>query len=311
MKSILAILFVFGLQLALLAQQLSTKIERDQMLIGELNSLIIEHNGTLKQSDLQEIKSIKGTPSGSQEETKKIDLEVYAVEYSENEIKILFTVWDSSLVIVPPFALNKNGEISSQATMFRVNYPQVDESGEILDIYEITVVEDAFMKFLEDYWWTSLALVVIVFILGLFLIIRIKESKAEENIVNQLSPDEKALLELNQLMQQKLFSLEHQKLHFTEFSDILRRYVGLHYGFVTFEKTTFEIIEHLRKKRVETTYVVELESLLMLSDMVKFSKATVEEYEIESSSQKAISFIKDTTKKRKSDTLTEKGDAHA
>lgn len=311
MKSTLAILFVFGLQLALLAQQLSTKIERDQMLIGELNSLIIEHNGTLKQSDLQEIKSIKGTPSGRQEETKKFDLEVYAVEYSENEIKILFTVWDSSLVIVPPFALNKNGEISSQATMFRVNYPQVDESGEILDIYEITVVEDAFMKFLEDYWWISLALVVIVFILGLFLIIRIKESKTEENIVNQLSPDEKALLELNQLMQQKLFSPEHQKLHFTEFSDILRRYVGLHYGFVTFEKTTFEIIEHLRKKRVETTYVVELESLLMLSDMVKFSKATVEEYEIESSSQKAISFIEDTTKKRKSDTLTEKGDAHA
>jgi hypothetical protein len=53
------------------------------------------------------------------------------------------------------------------------------------------------------------------------------------------SETKKALTRFGKLMQKNSFLNEEQKLHFAEFSDILRRYIGASLlRFVTFEKTT-------------------------------------------------------------------------
>ena len=49
MRIIASILLFILAQASVFAQELPTKVERDQMLIGEVNTIIIQHGGALKE----------------------------------------------------------------------------------------------------------------------------------------------------------------------------------------------------------------------------------------------------------------------
>jgi hypothetical protein len=271
-------------------------VERDQMLIGEVNTIIIQHSGALEESEIERFKLIKGKTTQTTEKTTEIELEVYKIQYTPEEIRIQFTVWDSAQVVVPPFKLNQSGDVSSQAFIFQVGFPQVDENGDIADIYEITIEGDPVSKFNARFWWLLDVVLLLLFLIGVWLVMRIKNSlEALTDQQSQLEPDERALFDLRKLMQQKLFSREQQKIHFAEFSDILRRYIGLRYNFITFEKTTNEIVSHLNRNRVDAKLVEQFGSLLTLADMIKFSKATTDEAEILRAYHNAEALILETT----------------
>lgn len=296
MRIIASILLFILAQGSVFAQELPTKVERDQMLIGEVNTIIIQHGGTLQQSDLLDFKLLKAKTSQTTETSEPIEMEVYSLEYSPQEIKIQFTLWDSAQVVVPPFSLNKSGGFTSQAFMFQVNFPQVDENGDIVDIHEMTIEVSALSELSKNLWWLIDLFLLAVFVLGLLLVLHVKKSAEKVGPIIQMSAEERALSDLEKLMQRKLFYEEEQKLHFAEFSDILRRYIGLRYNFITFEKTSSEIVEHLQKLRLENEIIEEFDVLLQVSDMIKFSKATTDESDIKRSYQSASALIARTSK---------------
>lgn len=296
MRIIASILLFILAHGSVFAQELPTKVERDQMLIGEVNTIIIQHGGALEESEIERFKLIKGKTSQTTEKATEIELEVYKIQYTPEEIRIQFTVWDSAQVVVPPFTLNQAGDVSSQAFMFQVGFSQVDENGDIADIYEITIDGDPVSKFNARFWWLLDVALLLLFLIGLWLVMRIKNSLEALTVPqSQLEPDERALFDLRKLMQQKLFSGEQQKIHFAEFSDILRRYIGLRYNFITFEKTTNEIVTHLNRNPVDAKLVEQFGSLLTLADMIKFSKATTDEAEILRAYHTAEALILETT----------------
>jgi hypothetical protein len=319
MRFIVVILLLWFVPISILAQELSTQVERDQMLIGEINHLIIEHKGALKQSDLLEFKFLDAKSSQTTEKAKAIEVEVYDLQYTPDIIKIQFTVWDSALVVLPPFALSKSSSFTSQALLFQVNFPQIDENGDIADIYELNFEASDSSELLKKFWWLVDLLVLILFIIGLLLVLRVKELEEINKPIIQLSAEERALQDLEQLIKRKQFVGDEQKIHFATFSDILRTYIGRSYNFVTFEKTTHEITEKLRRLNIKQQFVAEFSELLQLSDMIKFSKATTDEVEIERSYNAARALIVETTKIQESQKLednqqstkTEKGEGDA
>lgn len=283
--------------ISFLAQELSTEVERNPMLIGEINHLIIEHRGALKENDLLEFKFLDAKSSQTTEKAKTIEVEVYSVEYTSQIIKIQFTVWDSALVVLPPFAISKSGSFTSQALMFQVNFPETQNNDEIADIYQITIESNALSFFWTSLWIIYGLVLLLLFAIGLWLVLRIKEEITEKVVEIYIAPNEKALQDLENLMLKRFFN-EEQKLHFAEFSDIIRRYIGEHFGFVTFEKTTQEITDKLRLLKVKKQIIMEFSALLQLSDMIKFSKATTDEIEIQRAYNSARELIVETTKTR-------------
>jgi hypothetical protein len=297
MRLIAAIMLLVLVPISFLAQELSTEVERNPMLIGEINHLIIEHQGALKQSDLLEFKFLDAKSTQTTEKAKAIEVEVYGLEYTPEIIKIQFTVWDSALVVLPPFALSKSNAFTSQAVLFQVNFPETQNNNEIADIYQITIESNALSIFWTSLWLIYWLVLLLLFAIGFWLVLRIKEEITEKVVEIYIAPNEKALQDLENLMLKRFFN-EEQKLHFAEFSDIMRTYIGEHFGFVTLEKTTQEISDKLRLLNVEKQIIMEFSALLQLSDMIKFSKATTDEIEIQRAYNSARELIVETTKTR-------------
>lgn len=285
------ILFLFCVQTNLEAQELPTRVERDSMLIGEVNTIIVKHDGALRKVDLADFTILKGKKSQSTEKRESIDLEVYNIAFSASELRIDFFVWDTAWVVLPPFELNKTGTISTEALMFRVDFPDVKALGDIADVYEIEIKSSRFYEFWLKYWWLLDVLIFILFLIGLGSVLMMHETKEIVEPSIQVPADERALSDLENLMRKKLFSNDTQKLYFAEFSDILRRYIGAQYQFITFEKTTNEILNHLRKNRLDRSIIARLAEILNLADMIKFSKATTDETEMQHSYEEAKALI--------------------
>ncbi len=291
MRFVTLILFMFFALNYLTAKELPTRVERDAMLIGEVNTIIVKHNGALRKVDLIDFTILKAKKSQSTEKSESIDLEVYNIVFSPSELRIDFLVWDTAWLVLPPFALNKTGTISTEALMFRVDFPDVNALGDIADVYEMEIEPSKFYEFWLKYWWLLDVLIFILFLIGLWSVLKKHEIQEIVEPTIHVPADERALSDLESLMRKKLFSNDDQKLHFAEFSDILRRYIGTQYQFITFEKTTNEILNHLHKNRLGRSVIARLAELLNLADMIKFSKATTDETEMQRSYEEAKALI--------------------
>lgn len=307
MKKIAYILILLFAQLEVIGQELPTKLERNKMLIGEVNTIIVQHDGALKESELLKFNTIKGKISKSITESKTVDLEMIRVEYQKKELRISFIAWDSATLVVPSFSLNKSDSITTQTLLLEVTYPETNESTGIADLYEVKIEPSKSYAFWLKYWWILDVLILLMFVLGLYLVLKFKNIKADEFEAVQIQIHERALSDLEQLMQQKLFVGEHQKVHFTAFSHILRRFIGAQYKFITFEKTSVEILDFLHKRNINTNIRERFGSLLHLADMIKFSKATADELEIKRSYEEACSLIVECKKAQRELESEEKG----
>lgn len=307
MRTIACILIFLFAQLTIIAQELPTKLERNKMLIGEVNTIIVQHDGALKESELLEFNAIKGKTSKSITESKAVELEMIRVEYQKKELRISFIAWDSATVVVPTFPLNKDSSLTTQTLLLEVTYPETNESAGIADVYEVEIENSKFYEFWLKYWWILDVLILLLFAIGLYFVLKFKHARDHDLEAIQIPADERALSDLEKLMQQKLFVGEQQKSHFAAFSDILRRYIGAQYKFITFEKTTYEILDFLRKRNINSNLRERFGSLLHLADMIKFSKATADELEIQRSYEEARSLIVESTKAQRDLESEEKG----
>ena len=303
----IALTMVLGLTQA---QSLVGQMERESILLGERNALKFTLTMPINPAELPEFSALKAVKMSNKKEKDSVDVEVLDVQLDAAELTLYITAWDSGVVVIPPFALNQSGTLLSEATMFRVEFPQVDENGEILDIYEVSFDIPLFQDFTEKYWWLLDLILVLLFAAGLVLVLRVKDDIQEIIEPEIVIPsEEKALHDLEQLYRKGQFETNAQKLHFAEFSDILRGYIASRYQVVTFEKTTFELINALRLKSVPIEQREFVEELLSISDMIKFSKATTDETEMLRLKDTAVHFIGLSTRWVENEAIKQKGES--
>jgi len=145
------------------------------------------------------------------------------------------------------------------------------------------------------YVWKSLAILALL-ALGYFLWKKWKRKKPENNKETSviLTPEQKALNELQELKKREWMKLGRIQDHFFELSEIFRRYLENRFHFPAQEWTTEEIIIYLKNfSELNDNQKVKARTILVQSDRVKFAKAKADNDPIEP----VILFIKEVAPK--------------
>ena len=145
------------------------------------------------------------------------------------------------------------------------------------------------------YIWKSLAIIGLL-ALGYFLWKKRERNKpaVKTESTVMLTPEQKALKELQELKKQEMMKLGRIQEHFFELSEIFRRYLENRFHFPAQEWTTEEIITHLKNfSELNDNQKLKAKTILIESDKVKFAKAKADKDPIDP----VINFIKEATPK--------------
>lgn len=167
-----------------------------------------------------------------------------------------------------------------------------------LDIYDIEESFEELPSAQKEFVQKTLFwLLILVALIGLayFILRYIKKTKpaTPESDTNTENAKDIALSELTALMEKELWEKEELKMHFTEVSFIVRRYLTKVFDQSFLERTTEETDLILRKKGVDTQKLKPLELILNVADMVKFAKSSVNKEGIFAIYQKTKNFIEE------------------
>lgn len=189
----------------------------------------------------------------------------------------LLTCFDSGvykLGNVPVLISSVSGmdTLFSQYSTIVVYSPEVDTTKAIMDIK--APVNTPF-RFSELKAWYPYGGGVLLLLLILILIYR-GTLKKRDNLISQkpsLPPHILALEKLDQIRKEKLWQKGQVKEYYSELSDTMRIYLENRYNIAAMESITFEILEAFKKYTWDDDHLLEiLESLLSVSDLVKFAK---------------------------------------
>jgi hypothetical protein len=123
-----------------------------------------------------------------------------------------------------------------------------------------------------NYWlWGGIALAVLAAIAAVIWWVRKKRRTVVATPAIVLPPEVIALAELERIAALDLPARGDYKQHYTLVVDTVRRYLEARYGVEAMDRTTYELIDDLERRRVR---VDGLEPLLNEADLVKFAKFT-------------------------------------
>lgn len=125
-----------------------------------------------------------------------------------------------------------------------------------------------------------------------------KNKKVEEKPSKPPKPPEEAAREaLTALKEMKLIEKALIKEYYIRLSDILRAYIESRYGISAMDRTTWELFQEMKSKRIERLHVDKINNFLEDCGMVKFAKYAPDEKEIEGAYKRAEEIIDITTPK--------------
>ena len=207
------------------------------------------------------------------------------------------TAWDSAFVLLPPFAVEVDGE----------RYESKQLALKVLTVDVDTVHVDRFAPpkdiqnnpFSWDDWKPVIWLIVVHQLLALALLwlyTRWHENKPLIRIIRRkrrLPAHQVAMNEIERIKGERKWAEEDSKEYYTQLTDTLRNYIRERYGFNAMEMTSAEIIERLLQEQDETA-LAELRQLFQTADLVKFAKWTTMINENDANLVSAIDFINQT-----------------
>jgi len=160
---------------------------------------------------------------------------------------------------------------------------------EPIDLYATTMVVDTLqpykpivdpiaapIRMKEVFPWILMALLAVLVGLGIWFFIKRRKPKvdAEGNVIKGpvIPPYTKAIGDLENLRQQKLWQSGKVKEYFSTLTDIAREYIEGQFGVNAVEMTTDDILEEIKPLRFSTEAYNKLKDTMELADLVKFAK---------------------------------------
>jgi len=225
----------------------------------------------------------------------------------ELTFKTIISSYDSGFHTIPSLPLVINNDTVFTDSLLLAVYT-LPRDTTIKEIYDIKQPISEPLTFAEVAPWAGGGLILAALIFLLILYIRSRKQNKPFTLIQK--PAEPAhiiaLRELDKIKHDKLWTSENHKFYYTRLIDIIRQYIESRFSVAAMEQTTDEIVHDL--KQVEFTseeILIQLNDLLILSDLVKFAKFTPLISENEHSLSLAYEFVEKT--KQDISTLESKG----
>lgn len=140
--------------------------------------------------------------------------------------------------------------------------------------------------------WPFIALILLFIIAGsIFFYFKRKKGIKEVPVLPTKSPDETALEELEKLLGMRLAERGLIKEYYIRLSDIIRSYLEDRFSICALDRTTWELYQEMRSRKIERAHVEKIIDFLEGCDLVKFAKYLPMQKEIEGAHKKAEEII--------------------
>jgi hypothetical protein len=147
----------------------------------------------------------------------------------------------------------------------------------------------------EVYPWLLGALLLVLIGLGIWLLLKRRKTRVDENgnIVRGpvIPPYDKAVTDLENLRQQKLWQSGKVKEYFSSLTDIAREYIEGQFGVNAVEMTTDDILEDIKPQRFSKETYDKLKETMEVADLVKFAKYSAANLESENAMNRMTEFV--------------------
>lgn len=292
----LVVLFIFA-AIHVFAQdvKVGARIDAAQIMVGDQARLFIEAQHNPKTSQLQwavipdTFNKLEVVEKGKIDTVKNGDLVIY-------KQRLLITGFDSGLCVVPRFAFNvipNGGQLTVQQTdsfPILVQTVAVDTAQPYKGIKDIIYVKSSWL----DYLWYIIGGVLLVLLTVITVVYFMRSKKPEAPAPPPPpaeTPNEKAVRQLNELEQKKLWENNQPKEYHTELVDILRTYIEERFGVNVMELTSDEILYKVAVHKEMSHHRLLLSNILYIADLAKFAKTQPTPQENHSAMEYARQFI--------------------
>lgn len=273
----LSIAFFILVNLVSFGQIISVKSSKDSILIGEPIDLSIQY-------DLKNVTSNLSFSEGDSIGNGFEVLEVISSDTIEESIfnqNIVVTCFELGNQFIPSFSIfvDSNKHVSKPIPVF-VSLMKVDTTQPIKDIKPIIYDNLTFndkanllWKWIKNYWYIWIPILLGLFFLIWFLFFKKKTVKEEKLPIKEIIPAHvMAVSKLKELDEKQLWQKGKQKEYNVALTEIIQQYITNRYNVSTSERTSSEILQSLRFIEMGEENKMNLRELLMLSDLVKFAK---------------------------------------
>lgn len=276
---------------------LQASLDRDSMLIGEQVgfSLKIRSSSSLHSIVPLDDNLFPGrieVLDKKQDSTHVDGTHIYSNDY-------LITSFDSGVyrLNMVPVLVNANQKLDTLYTpplQLEVYSPPVDTAAAIKDIKDPVGTPFRLSELLPYAPYAGGLAVLILAGILLYLYSKRKQ-RGPGTLVPELPPHLKALEALDRIKAEKLWQQGKVKEYYSHLSDTVRIYIEEQYNIPAMESVTWEILQAFKRFSWDDDNLMEiLESLLQLSDLVKFAKEDPTPSENEMNLNNAYIFIEKT-----------------
>ena len=149
----------------------------------------------------------------------------------------------------------------------------------------------------EVFPWILGALVLVLLGIAIWYLVKRRKRNVDENggVINgpSIPPYDKAMSDLEQLREQKLWQIGKLKEYYSSLSDITREYIEGQFEVNAVEMTTGEILREVEKLRFDKEIYDKLKAAMDLSDLVKFAKYSASSLENDHAMDDVEVFVKE------------------
>ncbi|MDP2980549.1 MAG: hypothetical protein Q8N67_00575 [Candidatus Omnitrophota bacterium] len=143
----------------------------------------------------------------------------------------------------------------------------------------------------------AVILILAALAVSVFIYFKNKKKTEEKPVFPPMPAEEIAKDALKALKEMKLIEKGLIKEYYIRLSDIIRTYIENRYGIFSMDRTTWELFQEMKSKRIERSHVDKINYFLEDCDMVKFAKYTPDQKETEEIYKKAEEIVNITTPK--------------
>ena len=178
-----------------------------------------------------------------------------------------------------------------------------------MNVKTIELADDAELKDIKPpinapYGWSDiwpfllgiLLVILIYFLLKKYVFVK-KKTEVKRKLKIIIPPDVIALNELATLKDKELWQSGKLKQYHSEISEILRTYLEDRFQILALELPTYDILQSLRNKGIQSENLHTLTTILQRADLAKYAKSKPTDSENDESMSQSVGFVRNTKKK--------------